>query len=464
MDYFREVRSYIEYISWENDLMRGQSSQQLSFGEGFIDPQLFELDDELKRVDQLLSEREFLKPFEAVFDPTMGRPGTAVDVYLRMMYLKFRWGLSYEEVEVEVRERLPWRRFCHLSLMDTVPDSTTLIKLNQRFGEDRIATLNKKLVKHLVETKAITPRRIRIDSTTLEAHITYPTDVGLIHHMVKTLTRTAGKVGVKITNHVRATKKAVARLGASLKASKKNRKAQATKTLRAVAALAKETVEESRKALTRLAQRSAKRKSERLAKLHRTFAGQIDLAEKILHQTQEKLSGVDAIAERIVSFHDPSARVIRKGKLHKPNEFGRTMQLTQDASGVMLDYQIHEGNPADKAELLPMVNRFTRQFHRVPTDLAADKGYYTADNITDLRALGVRRIGIPKIGRLLAHEKKRQHTRWFRHLYHFRCGIEAGISMLKRQFSLGRVRSLGNRGTRIWTGFAIFSYNLWQMT
>lgn len=444
--------------------MRGQSSQQLSFGEGFIDPQLFELDDELKRVDQLLSERDFLKPFEVVFDPTMGRPGTAVDVYLRMMYLKFRWGLSYEEVETEVRERLPWRRFCHLSLMDTVPDSTTLIKLNQRFGEERIGALNKKLVHHLVKTKSIKPRRIRIDSTTLEAHITYPTDVGLIHQTVKTLTRTARKLGEKITSHVRATKKAVARLGASLKASKKDRKAQATKTLRAVAELAKETVGESRKALKRLAHRSATSASPRVAKLQRTFVEQIDLAEKILHQTQEKLSGADVIAERIVSFHDPAARVIRKGKLHKPNEFGRTIQLTQDASGVMLDYSIHEGNPADKKELLPIVKRFTRQFHRVPTDLAADKGYYTANNITELRALGVRRIGIPKIGRLHAHEKRHQHTRWFKQLYRFRCGIEAGISMLKRQFSLDRVRSLGNRGTRIWTGFAIFSYNLWQMT
>jgi len=62
-----------------------------------------------------------------------------------MMYLKFRWGLSYEEVEREVRERLPWRYFCHLSLMDGVPDATTLIKLNQRFGEDRVRGLNKHL-------------------------------------------------------------------------------------------------------------------------------------------------------------------------------------------------------------------------------------------------------------------------------------------------------------------------------
>ena len=43
--------------------MRGQTSQQMSFGDGFIDSSLFELNDELKRVDALLSHREFLTPF-----------------------------------------------------------------------------------------------------------------------------------------------------------------------------------------------------------------------------------------------------------------------------------------------------------------------------------------------------------------------------------------------------------------
>src|SRR5229473_3643706 len=175
--------------------MRGQSTQQLSFGDGFIDPELFRLDEELEQVDKLLSEKSLLRPFEESFDSTMGRSGTPVDVYLRMMYLKFRFGLAYEEVECEVRERLPWRRFCHLSLMDPVPDSTTLIKLNQRFGDEMIGKLNKHLIKHLIKTKSIKPRRIRIDSTTIEAHITYPTDVKLLYSVVKTLTRTARRAG-----------------------------------------------------------------------------------------------------------------------------------------------------------------------------------------------------------------------------------------------------------------------------
>ncbi len=218
--------------------MRGQISQQFSFGDGFIDPSLYNLDEELKKADELLSNPQLLKPFEDLFDKKLGRPGTAVGVYLRMMYLKFRWGLSYEEVETEVRERLSWRYFCHLSLMDSVPDATTLIKLNQRFGEERIKELNQHLIKHLVKTRSIQSRRIRIDSTTLEAHVTYPTDVGLVHQAVKTLTHTAASLGKSVTSHVRATKRALARLGAALKGKPKERKAQSEKALKKVSQLA----------------------------------------------------------------------------------------------------------------------------------------------------------------------------------------------------------------------------------
>jgi hypothetical protein len=66
---------------------------------------------------------------------------------------------------------------------DAVPDATTLIKLNQRFGEDRVRGLNKSLIKELLKARSIKPRRIRIDSTTLEAHISYPEHVGVIWNL-----------------------------------------------------------------------------------------------------------------------------------------------------------------------------------------------------------------------------------------------------------------------------------------
>ena len=440
--------------------MRRPISQQMSFGDGFIDASLYELDEELTKVDELLSNPQLLKPFEEAFDPSLGRPGTAVGIYLRMMYLKFRWGLSYEEVEREVRERLPWRYFCHLSLMDPVPDATTLIKLNQRFGEDRVTVLNRQLVKQLLKSRSIQPRRIRIDSTTLEAHISYPNDVGVIHQAVKTLTRTAAGVGKKITSHVKATKRALFGWSQTAKGSPKERKEKGRKILKKVAKLANDTVEQSRQAWQSL-RGSA---SDQSAKLTQRFSEQIQLAQTILSQTEQKLQGIKSIPERIVSFHDSEARPIRKGKLNKPVEFGRTLQLLQDSSGVIVHYEVHRGNPNDSTQLLSMVRQAKTTLGIKPRELAADRGYYSADNVLKLGKAGIEKIAIPKVGRLSKAESVHQRKTWFRQLQRFRCGIEASISMLKRKFGLNRVLAKGSAGTAIWTGLAILAYNLWQRT
>lgn len=440
--------------------MRRAISQQMSFGDGFIDSSLYELDEELKKVDELLCNTQLLKPFEEVFDPSLGRPGTAVGIYLRMMYLKFRWGLSYEEVEREVRERLPWRYFCRLSLMDPVADATTLIKLNQRFGQDRISGLNKHLVKQLIKSRSIKPRRIRIDSTTLEAHISYPNDVGVIHQAVKTLTRTASSLGQKITSHVRATKRALFSWSQSAKGNAKERKEKGKKILHKLAKLAQHTVEQSRKAFQSLQDSE----SDRCAKLKEKFFEQIELAHTILSQTEQKLQGQKSIPERIVSFYDSEVRPIRKGKLNKALEFGRTLQLVQDSSGVILHYEVGKGNPSDRTELLSVLRQAKTAAGIKPKELAADRGYYSCENVLKLSQAGIEKIGIPKVGRLSGSEKSHQRRKWFRQLQRFRCGIEASISMLKRQFGLGRVLAKGSPATAIWTGLAIFSYNLWQRT
>ena len=437
--------------------MRRPISQQMSFGDGFVDASLYELDEELKTVDELLSNTQLVKPFEEVFDETLGRPGTPAGIYLRMMYLKFRWGLSYEEVEREVRERLPWRYFCHLSLMDGVPDATTLIKLNQRFGEERVKGLNKRLIKELLKTRSLKPRRIRIDSTTLEAHISYPNDVGVIHQAVKTLTRTAASLGKKITSHVRATKRALFSWSQTAKANPKERKEKGRRLLKKVARLVQHTVAESRTTFHGLCGSATD-------PLKQKFFEQIELAQTLLSQTEQKLAGKKSIPERIVSFHDAQARPICKGKLNKPVEFGRTLQLVQDSSGVIVHYEVHCGNPNDSTQLLSLVRQTKNSLAVKPKDLAADRGYYSADNVVKLGKAGIEKVSIPKVGRLSRAQTTHQQKKWFRELQRFRCGIEAAISMLKRKFGLGRVLAKGSAGTAIWTGLAIFAYNLWQRT
>ena len=330
----------------------------------------------------------------------------------------------------------------------------------QAFRAGDNGTVDGHLVKQLLKSRSIKPRRIRIDSTTVEAHISYPNDVGVIHQAVKTITGTAASLGKKITNHIRATKRAVFNWSQTAKANPKERKEKGRKILKHVAKLVKETVEQGRKAFQTLQDPV----SDVLAKLKQRFCEQIELGQTIVSQTEQKLQGKKSIAERIVSFHDPQARPIRKGKLNKAVEFGRTLQLVQDSSGVIVHYEIQKGNPSDRTELLSLVRRTKTNLGIKPKELAADRGYYSADNVLKLRKAGIEKVGIPKVGRLSKTEKMHQRKMWFRQLQRFRCGIEGSISMLKRKFGLGRVLAKGSAGTAIWTGLAIFAYNVWQRT
>ena len=48
--------------------------------------------------------RRFFEPFRPFFDPTMGRPSIPMETYLRMMFLKFRYGLGFEPLCAEVAD------------------------------------------------------------------------------------------------------------------------------------------------------------------------------------------------------------------------------------------------------------------------------------------------------------------------------------------------------------------------
>ena len=63
---------------------------EVSLWEAVLPDQVLRLSEELARVDALLDDPVFFAPFAGFFDPRVGRPSTPIEVYLRMMFLKFR--------------------------------------------------------------------------------------------------------------------------------------------------------------------------------------------------------------------------------------------------------------------------------------------------------------------------------------------------------------------------------------
>src|SRR3954447_11680550 len=134
----------------------------------------------LAEVDDLLDDPRFFEPFQAFFSPRLGRPSIAIETYLRMMFLRFRYRLGFEAVCREVADSLAWRRFCRLPLDAPVPHPTTLLKITARCGETAVNQLNEALLAKAAENKVVRLDRVRADTTVVEANVAYPTDSGLL--------------------------------------------------------------------------------------------------------------------------------------------------------------------------------------------------------------------------------------------------------------------------------------------
>ena len=105
---------------------------EVSLWKAVLPEEVLRLPEELARVDALLDDPVFFAPFTPFFDPRLGRPSTPMEVYLRLMFLKFRYRLGYETLCREVADSITWRRFCRIPLDGQVPHPTTLMKLTTR--------------------------------------------------------------------------------------------------------------------------------------------------------------------------------------------------------------------------------------------------------------------------------------------------------------------------------------------
>src|SRR5437667_4641840 len=165
-----------------------------SLWESVLPAELRELPAELAKVDAILDDDRFLAPCRWRLPATIGRPTIPIETYLRLMYLKHRYGLGYETLCKEVTDSFTWRRFCRIALDGRVPDPSTLMKLTKRLGPELLEELNAELLSLAVERKVLRSRRLRVDTTIVEADIRSPTDPGLCADAVSRLTRLAKRV------------------------------------------------------------------------------------------------------------------------------------------------------------------------------------------------------------------------------------------------------------------------------
>jgi len=443
------------------------SQQNPSFWESVLPPELFQMNEELTRVDKLLDDERFFAPFRERFGTRMGRPTTAVATYLGMMYLKHRYQLGYEVLVKEVSDSFAWRRFCHLSLDDRVPDSTTLIKLTHKYGEDTVRTLNDGLVLKLKEGKVFRGRKLRIDTTVVESDIHHPTDTGLLTDGIRVITRVVSKlkkvvpgIGSRFVKHTRKAKKVYLGLMKVMKGRTGKDDTTLKKARYKLVKITGEVIADGRVVQAEL--ELLQEKPPLTKGLLRQMGEWIEVTEKVLWQTKEVMAGNLHLPRRIVSLFDTNARPIKRGKSRADTEFGRKVLLGETDHGIITTYQVLQDNPSDTTLLKPGVKGHKRLFRKRLKAVAGDRGFYSQANEDWLKDNGVRQASIPKRGKVREDRRRYQKQSWFKRLQRFRAGIEARISLLKRKFGLKRSLMRGSPGVNIWVGQGIFTHNLWQ--
>lgn len=429
----------------------------------------------LEQVDRWLDDAAFFGPFREHFSAALGRPSIPMEVYLRMMFLKFQYKLGYESLCREVSDSISWRIFCRLDLDRSVPAPSTLSKITTRCGEEAVLRLNEALLARADATKLVRTGKVRADTTVVSANVEYPTDSGLLARAVRRVGRLVRRIkaagGATRTGFCDATEEATARvhaIGAKLKLRGAEAKQQAQATVLRLtgelADLAQRATDAAAPVLAN-ARQALKRVTGRqrglLGKAINELTTLTARARQVVAQTRRRVAGqkVDS-ATRVVSLHEPDARPIKKGRLGKPVEFGSKAQVLDNQDGLILDYEVKTGNPPDAEQLVPAVKRVQNRLGRALEQVAADRGYSETSVEKELEELGVQTVVIPRKGKPGKARQALEHSPEFRDLVKWRTGCEGRISHLKRRYGWDRSLVTGRGRTATWCGYGVLAHNL----
>lgn len=429
-----------------------------------------EMEPELAAIDEVLEDEVIYQLVRADLSQRYpktqqtGRGSTPVEVVLRMLVVKHLYNLSYEKTEKAVKDSLVLRRFCRVYFED-VPDDTTLIRWANQIKSATLKTLHERVVELAAALKVTKGRKLRTDGTLVETNIHYPTDSSLLNDGVRVLSRQLKRAQKLLSEGAEIAKSLFRDRSRSVRNLKRQIERTAQRGVEKTKPLYEKLVQISRSTL-----KQAQQVVEQLETvgasaaedIHQSLQTFIDRTQQVVDQTVRRVfkdEGLPA-ADKLVSLFEPHTAIIKRGKANRPTEFGHKVWLDEVDGGIVSDYRILAGNPADSDQWQPAIDHHIKQFGKAPFQASADRGVTSAPNEAYAQQHGVKRVILPTAG--YKSERRRQHERlsWFRRGRRYHAGIEGRISILKRKHGLNRCLNHGLDGFERWVGLGIIAHNL----
>lgn len=368
-------------------------------------------------------------------DPHMGRQGMSAEQVLRVLIIKQMQDFSYEELEFHLADSATYRAFCGLGIADAGPSKSTLHRNIKAISEQTLEEIHRMIVEYAKREGVDDGKRVRVDSTVVNAAIHRPTDSSLLNDSVRVLTRLLGRARrwtkKKSTDHRRRAKRRALGIDHAKSAE------QRLPLYRDLIAVTKRTIRAARAALSTLLTVRGRKDQAKVDSLVEQLQYHIIAAERVLDQAQRRvLQGQSVPAqEKVVSIFEPHVDVIVKD--NRETQYGHKVFFSAGTSGLVFDVIVPRGNPADSSMASTLMKRHIEICGEPPKQAAFDGGFASRSNLEEIKDLGVRDVAFSK-GRGLDVMEMVKSSRIYRTLRNFRAGIEGIISCLKRAFGLGR--------------------------
>lgn len=380
-----------------------------------------------------------------------GRDGMSGEQVLRALVIKQANGFSYEQLAFHLADSQTYRAFCLIGFADKPRKKSTLQRNIKRVRPETLERVNRALVRYAQEQGIEDGKRLRGDSTVIEAAIHEPTDSRLLVDCVRVLTRhlraAREYIALDYTNHHRRAKRRQVAIQHAAKAEHR------VPLYRDLVKVAENTVEATRIAVEKLEDRypgEAFQQPE-LGALRDALNHFAALAEKVLDQTRRRVFGGETVPaqQKIVSIFEPHTDIIRKDR--RETLYGHKVFLTAGASGLIVDCVVERGNPTDSTRAVTLAKRAIKTLGAKPEQVVFDGGFSSRDNLDEIKALGIRDVVFSKSPGIAIKEMIKR-TWLYQRLRHFRAGIEGIISFLKRSFGWDRCawRSYGSFRAYAW--------------
>jgi IS5 family transposase len=329
--------------------------------------------------------------------------------------------------------------------------------------------INQAVVQAAVQLGLEDGQHLRVDTTVVETNVHYPTDATLLWDTVRTLTRLVDKVHEELPRGVQGftnrTRSARRRMQELERMSATQRQTQQVPKYRELLRITEQVLENARQVVKDTAKIKGMDviRHAVIDQLCRQITTYCDLGGKVIDQTRRRVLDGEPVPvdEKVYSIFEDHTQLIKRGKQRTPVEFGHKVFLAESAQGLITDYQVLDGNPADTNQVKPSLDHHQQVFQHGPELYAGDRGFYSAENEEHCQQAGVSQVCIPQRGGQKTAEREAvERSRAFKKGQRFRVGIEGRISVLFRGRGMKRCRAKGRERFEVLVGAAVLANNL----